>query len=322
MTLETLVSRVVYTASEAQTEFPFGYKFTANADLLVYVDDVLQTSGYTVTGAGLDAGGEVTFSVGLTAGQIVAIARSPAITQEVDYVENDPFPAETHEGALDKLTMICQALNDGLDRSVKLGVGSSLSDITLPEPEANKALVWNAGATALENGPTADDVENAQGYATSAAASASTATIQAGLANTARIAAEAARDAIPAAADILVDSDIGVNVQAYSATALNAAVSQVRTKSHPSTKSAVTSNSLTPDLTTAEVFDWTPTGAATMNAPTIIGAGVWAIRYNYTSGPTLPKATYDGSAWVATGDILLLIGFGSTDYELVWLNKA
>lgn len=99
-------------------------------------------------------------------------------------------------------------------------------------------------------------------------------------------------------------------------------VHAVRTKAHPCTKSAVTDNSLTPDLTTAETFDWTPTGAATLNAPTVVGAGTWAVRYNYTSGPTLPKATYDGSAWIATGDILLVIGFGAADYELIWLNKA
>jgi hypothetical protein len=116
--------------------------------------------------------------------------------------------------------------------------------------------------------------------------------------------------------------DLGVTVQAYDADTLFADVHDVRTKSHPCTKSAVTDNSLTPDLTTAETFDWTPTGAATLNAPTIVGSGVWAVRYNYTSGPTLPKVTYDGSAWVATGDILLIIGFGAADYELIWLNKA
>lgn len=120
----------------------------------------------------------------------------------------------------------------------------------------------------------------------------------------------------------LYATDIGSTVQAYDADTLIADASKVRTKAHPCTKSAVTANNLTPDLTAAETFDWTPTGAATLNAPTIPGSGVWAIRYNYSSGPTLPKATYDGSAWAATGDILLIIGFGSADYELLWLNKA
>jgi hypothetical protein len=218
MTIETVISRVVYTASSAQTEFPFAYKFLENADLLVYVDDDLQTSGYTVTGAGLDAGGEVTFAVGLTAGQVVAISRAPAITQEVDYVENDPFPAETHEGALDKLTMVCQRLEDGVLRAVKLGVGSSLSDIALAEPEANKALVWNSGGTGIENGPTTTEISNAQTYATNASASASAAITAQGLAEDAR---DAAQGYASSASDDADTASAGAAVITTNLTAIN-----------------------------------------------------------------------------------------------------
>jgi hypothetical protein len=60
-------------------------------------------------------------------------------------------------------------------------------------------LVWNAGGTALENGPTTSEISSAQTYATNAAASASaasssasTASTQAGLAATAKTNAETA----------------------------------------------------------------------------------------------------------------------------------
>jgi hypothetical protein len=225
-------------------------------------------------------------------------------------VENAAFPAETHEAALDLLTMIAQDLQEQLDRAVLVDISNSTSPADLlDELETDVAAAAASAATASTQA----------GLAATAKTGAETAQ---GLAEDARDEAIAARDAIPAATDILLDSDIGSLVQGYDADTLISDVSKVRTKAHPSTKSAVTDNSLTPDLSTAEVFDWTPTGAATLNAPTIIGSGVWAIRYNYTSGPTLPKATYDGSAWVATGDILLVVGFGSADYELVWLNKA
>jgi len=199
MTLETEISRVVYTALAAQTAFPFGYKFLDDADLLVYVDDELQTitTDYTVSGAGLDEGGTVTFTTGRTAGEIIAIVRAPAITQAVDYVENDPFPAETHEGALDKLTMICQALDDGLSRAVKLSVGSSLSNITLPEPEAATTLVWNTDETALENGPSTSEIANAQTYANNASAAVDAAETAQGLAEDARDAAISAAASVP-----------------------------------------------------------------------------------------------------------------------------
>ena len=47
------------------------------------------------------------------------------MTQEVDYRENEIFPAETQEHALDKLTMMVQQNAEKLTRSLTLGVTSS-----------------------------------------------------------------------------------------------------------------------------------------------------------------------------------------------------
>ena len=54
------------------------------------------------------------------AGTTLVIRRNTALTQETDYVANDPFPAETHEDALDKLNMQTQELQEQLDRSFKV----------------------------------------------------------------------------------------------------------------------------------------------------------------------------------------------------------
>jgi len=308
------------------TAFPFTFKVFNVAQLQAWIlaadGTSTQITDFTAVLAG--DGGTVTYpAVGTTklpTGAKITILRAMEFTQETNLVNGESFRAEVVEDMEDTRCMEALELKEQLIRAVKVPVGSS----TLPDDLLAEL---------------ADDVATATTQAGLATTAKNAAVVAQGLAEAAQGAAEAARDAIPAAADILVDSDIGVTVQGYDSTTLKSAaigvtvqaydadtliadVSKVRTKSHPSTKSAVTDNSLTPDLTTAETFDWTPTGAATLNAPTIVGAGVWAIRYNYTSGPTLPKATYDGSAWVATGDILLLIGFGSADYELIWLNKA
>jgi hypothetical protein len=47
----------------------------------------------------------------------------------VDYVENAAFPAETHEAALDLLTMICQALDEKIGRAVLYPVSTPQEDI-------------------------------------------------------------------------------------------------------------------------------------------------------------------------------------------------
>lgn len=126
-----------------------------------------------------------------------------------------------------------------------------------------------------------------------------------------------------AAAQQAIDVEVGVDVQAYDVDTLKADVHDVRTKSHPSTVGALTGNSVTPDLTTAEVFQWgSITAAMTLNAPTIPGAGIWVIECDAPGYDiTLPKATFDGSTLdTAVNNLILIIGFASGDYELAIIN--
>ena len=110
MTVSTTVSKISYVASAAQTTFAYTFKIFADADLKVYVNSTQKTltTDYTVTGAGDVGGGNVIFGTGLSASDSVVIERVLDLTQGVDYIENDAFPAETHEDALDRLTFITQ----------------------------------------------------------------------------------------------------------------------------------------------------------------------------------------------------------------------
>jgi len=138
MTISTTASRISYNGNGATTAFSFPYRFLANGDLTVIkvAADGTETTltlntNYTVTGANEDAGGTVTLSVAPLSGQRVVIFRSVSITQEVDYITGDPFPAETHERALDRLTMVAQQQQDAIDRSAKLSETSTADADTL-----------------------------------------------------------------------------------------------------------------------------------------------------------------------------------------------
>jgi len=160
MTVSTTESRIGYNGNGATTAFAFPYRFLANVDLVVTLvradtTQVVQTlnTDYTVTGAGDDAGGTVTMVVPPATGQQLVIVRDVPLTQETDYISGDPFPAETHETALDKLTMISQRLNNLISRSIRLSDADLLvSSTILPSPIANATLVWNATGTAIVNG--------------------------------------------------------------------------------------------------------------------------------------------------------------------------
>jgi len=102
MTVTATAPRIEHAGDGVSVAFAVPFYFLANGDLKVYVDTTLQTitTHYTVTGAGVPAGGTVTFVTAPANLTDVVIYRDPAITQSVDYQSNDPFPAETHEGAL------------------------------------------------------------------------------------------------------------------------------------------------------------------------------------------------------------------------------
>lgn len=153
MTISTQIFRFSY-VSTGGTTYAYTNKILSENDLTVYVDDVLQTlsTHYTVSGVGEAAGGNVVFLVAPAAASVVLITKDGVeFTQETDYVENDAFPAESHENALDKLTNIAQKIWDYTRRSIKLPITSSLTDIELPTPEANKVIGWNAAADKLQN---------------------------------------------------------------------------------------------------------------------------------------------------------------------------
>ncbi|WP_282609473.1 phage tail protein [Pelagibius sp. Alg239-R121] len=70
--------------------------------------------------------------------------------QPIDYRSNDPFPAETHERGLDRLTLLCQQLDERLSRTFALSRGSA-SDPILPAVSAGSFIGWNAAGNGLEN---------------------------------------------------------------------------------------------------------------------------------------------------------------------------
>jgi hypothetical protein len=154
MTVSSTTSRVAYTGNGATTSFAVPFYFLLASDLKVYVGDVLQaiSTNYSVTGADNPAGGTVTFTAAPGNAVSVVILRDPPQTQTTDYQDNDPFPAQAHERALDKLTMLVQRLGSLVSRSFTLPDSyAGSASTTLPMPQASHLVGWNSAANALQN---------------------------------------------------------------------------------------------------------------------------------------------------------------------------
>ena len=140
-----------YTASSGQTVFAYTFRILADTDLVVYDQGTLKvlTTDYTVSGAGNAGGGNVTFGTGVTLNNLVIILRAVPNDQNTDYTVGGVFPAESHETALDKLTMQVQDLTEVAGRAPTIAVTSTLQDIEFPV-QGSGIPIWNAGATALD----------------------------------------------------------------------------------------------------------------------------------------------------------------------------
>jgi len=139
MTVSSTTVKNSYSGNSSTTAFAYTFKIFADTDLQVIIRSSTGTettktltTHYTVSGAGDASGGNVTFTSGNTpaTGETVVIRRGVPQTQAIDYIANDPFPAESHEEGLDRATMTIQQMQEELDRSFKV---SRTNSITTPE---------------------------------------------------------------------------------------------------------------------------------------------------------------------------------------------
>jgi hypothetical protein len=169
MTISTTDSKISYNGNGVTTDFAFPYPYLADADLQVLrvgttgiVTTLVLNTDYTVSN------GTVSVNTAPGVGERLVINRVVEIVQETDYITGDPFPAETHERALDRLTMIAQQLAEEVGRSVKVGVTSTADpDALLASIEASEAAA-DASAQAADASAQAADA-SAQAAAGSAA---------------------------------------------------------------------------------------------------------------------------------------------------------
>jgi hypothetical protein len=163
MAVSATATVVSYTGNGSTTSFAVTFPFqgTGSAAELEVVQRTIATGAeavlsytthYTVTGGSGSTGTVVMASAPADTVQI-HIRRTTTRTQTVDYTANDPFPADTHELALDRLAMGMHEIQEELDRSFKV---SRTNSITTPEfvddasTRASKLLGFSSDGNTLQ----------------------------------------------------------------------------------------------------------------------------------------------------------------------------
>ena len=155
MTISSTTVRNSYSGDGSTTTFSYTFKIFQDSDIQVIIRSAngtettkTITTHYTVTGAGNSGGGSVIFTGGNipTATQTVVLRRNIPQTQAIDYIANDPFPAESHEEGLDRATMAIQQLQEEVTRSIKLSKTNTMTSTEFTvgaSDRANKILAFD-----------------------------------------------------------------------------------------------------------------------------------------------------------------------------------
>ena len=148
MTISSTTVKNSYSGNGTLDTFNYTFKIFADTDLQVIIRDATATetvktltTHYTVTGAGSASGGTIVFTAGNipTATETVVIRRAVPQTQAIDYIANDPFPAESHEEGLDRAMMTLQQLQEEVDRSIKLSRTNTMTSTEFTVGDTERA---------------------------------------------------------------------------------------------------------------------------------------------------------------------------------------
>lgn len=157
MAITTTARRATFIGNDMATVFPFNFKVFTTADLLVITVDtggnlVTLTLGTDYTAAlnanqDVSPGGSVTLTAGSLASTYVMIITSAvAELQPVILTNLGGFFPDVLNTEFDRLTILIQQLQVGVDQSIKLGITDDLTSAQLPAASlrAGKFLYFGA----------------------------------------------------------------------------------------------------------------------------------------------------------------------------------
>jgi hypothetical protein len=163
MTVTATTNTKSYTGDAGTTSFPttFAFQGTGSSAEIEVVERTIATGAeavksysthYTVSGGSGSTGTVVAGSAPASTVQW-HIRRKTTQTQTTDYTANDPFAADTHELALDRLAMVQQELEEKLSRKIGVSKTTTITNgeiVDAASVRASKVLGFSSDGNSLE----------------------------------------------------------------------------------------------------------------------------------------------------------------------------
>lgn len=145
MTVDGTNNRTDYDPDGLTPTFIYDFRVDNASDMVVYADGEVYSEPFTITGLTNPLGGDVIFDVAPVSGiEVLSLIREVPLTQQTAYPPLGPFPAPSHEAALDKLTFADQQLQEQIGRAGVAPVDADPeTDYTLPKYAPGEFWYWD-----------------------------------------------------------------------------------------------------------------------------------------------------------------------------------
>lgn len=165
MTVANTTSRDQYTATSGQTVFPYTFEIFDKDDVVVIQNSTTLAEGtnYTVSGVGNNNGGNITLTVGATAGDTITVYRDMAYQRLTDYQTSGDFLAQEVNDDFDRLWLAVQQNEEVDSRAVRKPITDADSvNMELPAAatRASKLLGFDASGNVSTVATTAGDASS------------------------------------------------------------------------------------------------------------------------------------------------------------------
>ena len=113
---------IQYIATSSQTVFPYPFEITQDSDLVCLINGVEQAtdSGYTLSGQGATGGGNLTFTLGQTAGTIITLYRDISISRITQLAQNGTFFSSNFNNEYNRIYLIMQQLEQQIANCLQI----------------------------------------------------------------------------------------------------------------------------------------------------------------------------------------------------------
>ncbi len=135
------------TANGVTTSFPFGYLLLSEEDLVVLVDGVQVSTGFTVSGVGNAEGGQIIFDTAPLNGVKIVHYRASLLRRSSDYQDNGDLLAPSLNADFDALWLVLQEIASGVNgipTALRAPSGETLEALPAAEDRANRVQAYNS----------------------------------------------------------------------------------------------------------------------------------------------------------------------------------